>query len=217
MSEHASSEITEAVPGVRASGARRAVRYAQATIGYNVLEGVVAVTAGLVASSVALVGFGFDSVIEVASAAVVLHRLYAEIRHGQVDEAKERRALRFIAITFFALAVYVVVEGVRDLWTGARPETSVVGIVLTALSIVVMPLLAWAKRRVGEQMGSRLVIADAAETKLCAWLSVSTFAGLLAYALLGWTWLDAVAGFAIAGFAVMEGKEAWEGELACDD
>lgn len=101
------------------------MRWEQVAIGYNVIEGVIAVSAGLVAGSVALVGFGFDSVIEVAAAAVVLHRLYAEIRHGQVDEAKERRALRFIAVTFFALAAYVVVEGVRDLLTEARPETSV--------------------------------------------------------------------------------------------
>nr|WP_221383122.1 cation transporter [Actinoplanes polyasparticus] len=100
---------------------------------------------------------------------------------------------------------------------GEEPETSLVGIILTGASIIIMPWLAHAKRKAGLAMNSRLVIADAAETKLCAWLSVSTFAGLLAYALLGWTWLDPVAGFVIAGFAIMEGKEAWEGELVCDD
>ncbi|MGE5763750.1 MAG: cation transporter [Mycobacterium leprae] len=204
------------MPDVRARAACRAVRWEQVTIGYNVVEGVVAVTAGLAAGSIALVGFGFDSVIEVAAAAVVLHRLLAENRGGRIDEAKERQALRFIAITFFALALYVTVEGIRDLVTGERPDTSLIGIGLTALSLVIMPWLARAKRRAGEQMGSRLVLADATETKLCAWLSVTTFAGLLSYALLGWTWLDAAAGFIIALFAINEGREAWEGELAED-
>jgi divalent metal cation (Fe/Co/Zn/Cd) transporter len=212
-----SEHVLPKVPNVRAVAAHRAVRWEQVTIGYNVVEGVIAVTAGLAAGSIALVGFGFDSVIEVAAAAVVLHRLLAENRGGHIDEVKERRALRFIAVTFFALAVYVTVEGIRDLVTRERPDTSLVGIVLTALSLVTMPWLARAKRRAGEQMHSRLVLADAAETKLCAWLSVSTFAGLLAYALLGWPWLDAAAGFIIALFAISEGREAWEGELGEDN
>jgi divalent metal cation (Fe/Co/Zn/Cd) transporter len=199
------------------AAARRAVRYAQFTIAYNIGEGVIAVAAGLAASAISLVGFGIDSGIEVAAATVVLVRLLSELRGREPDEAKERRALRFIAITFFALAGYVVVEGIRDLATGEAPDTSVVGIALTGSSLVVMPVLARAKRKAGEAMNSRLVIADAAETMLCSWLSLSTFAGLLAFAAVGWTWLDAVAGFVIAGFAVMEGKEAWEGELACDD
>jgi divalent metal cation (Fe/Co/Zn/Cd) transporter len=202
---------------VRGVATRRAVLLAQTTIGYNVIEGVIAVAAGLLAGSVALAGFGFDSWIEVAAAAVVLHRLRAEIRHGRVDEVKERRALRFIAITFFALAAYVTAEGIRDLVTSSEPDTSIVGIVLTGVSIVAMPWLAWAKRRAGKAMNSRLVLADAAETRLCAWLSVSTFAGLLGFAVSGWTWIDPVAGFVIAVFAVFEGKEAWEGELVEDD
>jgi divalent metal cation (Fe/Co/Zn/Cd) transporter len=200
------------------SGAgRRAVGLERLTIGYNVVEGLVAVGAGLAAGSIALVGFGFDSLIEIAAAAVVLRRLRAEIHGGEIDKAKERRALRFIAVTFFVLAAYVVVEGTRDLVIGEAPDTSVVGIVLTGVSIILMPWLARAKRRAGEQMGSRLVVADSAETRLCAWLSVSTFAGLLGYALVGWIWIDPVAGFVIAVFAVSEGKEAWEGELATDE
>jgi divalent metal cation (Fe/Co/Zn/Cd) transporter len=175
------------------------------------------VAAGAVAGSVALVGFGIDSGIEVAAATVVIVRLLADLRGDQYDANKERLALRFIALTFFALAVYVVVQGVRDLLIGERPDISVVGIVLTGLSIVIMPWLAWAKRRAGDAMNSRLVVADATETKLCAWLSVSTFAGLLGFAVLGWTWLDPVAGFVIAAFAIKEGREAWEGELVCDD
>lgn len=209
--------MTTTVPSAVSAPARRAVRLEQATIGYNIVEGIIAVTAGLVAGLVSLVGFGVDSGIEVAAASVVLHRLYADIRGGGVDEAKERRALRFIAITFFALAAYVVIEGVRNLITGETPDTSTVGVVLTGLSVVIMPTLARYKRAAGEAMGSRLVIADAAETKLCAWLSVSTFVGLLAFAIVGWTWLDSVAGFVIAYFAVREGREAWEGEIGCDD
>lgn len=197
--------------------AQRALRLEQFTIAYNIVEGVIAVGCGLLAGSVALVGFGFDSWIEVAAATVVLHRLVAEVHRGEVDEKKERRALRFVAVTFFGLAAYVVVDGIRDLLADAQPDISPIGIALTGVSIVVMPALARAKRRAGEAMHSRLVIADAAETGLCAWLSVSTFAGLAAHALFGWGWLDPVAGFAIAAFAIKEGREAWEGELVCDD
>lgn len=187
------------------------------TIGYNVFEGVVAVSAGQAASALSLLGFGLDSGIEVAAAAVVLARLRAELRGAEPDEAGERRALRFIAVTFFALAGYVTVEGVHQLLVGQRPESSVVGIALTGLSLLVMPALAALKHRTGTALGSRLVVADAAETRLCALLSASTFAGLLGFALLGWTWLDPVAGFVVAGFAVTEGREAWEGELIEDD
>lgn len=197
--------------------ASRAVRLEQATIGYNAVEGVIAVSAGAIAGLVSLVGFGVDSAIEVVAAAVVLTRLRAEVRGEGVDDATERRALRLIALTFFALAAYVVVEGSQNLIVGEEPQNSAVGIFLTGLSILVMPALARAKRRVGEEMGSRLMIADAAETRLCAWLSVSTFLGLAGYALLGWTWLDPLGGFVIACFAVLEGREAWRGEVACED
>jgi predicted Co/Zn/Cd cation transporter (cation efflux family) len=197
--------------------AKRAIRLEQVTIAYNVVEGVVAVAAGLAAGLVSLVGFGVDSGIEVAAAGVVLHRLYADIKGGEVDEGKERRALRFVAVTFFALAAYITVEGVRNLITGETPDTSVAGVVLTGVSLLVMPTLARFKRRAGEALGSKLVIADAKETLLCAWLSVSTFIGLAAFAVLGWTWLDSAAGFVIAYFAIREGLEAWEGELVCDD
>jgi divalent metal cation (Fe/Co/Zn/Cd) transporter len=206
-----------AAPGLRGPLPRRAVRLEQLTIGYNLAEGLIAVTFGVLAGSIALTGFGFDSWIEVAAATVVLQRLLAELRHGQVDETRQRRALRFIAITFFALAAYLTVEGLRDLLIAAHPQTSPVGIGLTAASLLVMPTLARFKRQAGQALGSPLVIADAAETRLCAWLSVSTLAGLVAYATIGWTWIDPAAGFVIAAFALKEGKEAWEGELACDD
>jgi divalent metal cation (Fe/Co/Zn/Cd) transporter len=200
---------------VRASARleRAAIGLAVFTIAYNGIEGVVAVVAGAAAGAVSLVGFGLDSGIEVASAVVVLVRLSSDLRGDEPDERRELVALRAIAVTFFLLAAYLVVDGIRALVASERPDTSVVGIVLTAVSIVVMPALAAVKARVGLRLGSALVVADAAETRLCAVLSVSTFVGLLAYALLGWTWLDAVAGFAIAVFAVLEGREAWEGEL----
>ena len=204
--------MTDAAPIARPL-ARAALGLGAFTIAYNVIEGVIAVTAGLIAGAVSLVGFGLDSGIEVISAIVVVVRLAAEVRGGEPDERKEKIALRLVAATFFLLAGYLVVQGIRDLVVGERPETSVVGIVLTALSIVIMPTLAALKRRVGLRMGSALVVADAAETRLCAVLSVTTFVALLAYLLLGWTWLDPVAGFVIAVFAIMEGREAWEGEL----
>ncbi len=207
--------MNEARPA--APTARRAVRLEQATIAYNVVESLVAVASGLVAGLVSLVGFGIDSGIEVAAAAVVLHRLSAELRGGEVDEAAERRALRLIALTFFALAIYVTVEGAVHLVKSETPDTSPVGVAILAASVLIRPWLARAKRRTGEALGSRLVIADAAESRLCAWFSASTFAGLTAFTVLGWTWLDALAGFVIAGFALMEGREAWEGELACDN
>ena len=197
--------------------ARRGVRLEQATIAYNAVECVISVGAGLVAGLVSLVGFGVDSAIEVAAAAMVLTRLAAELRGEGVDHVKEQRALRFIALTFFGLAVYVVVEGARSLLAGEVPDASPVGVALTGLSVLLMPFLARAKRRTGQAIGSRLLVADAAETQLCAWLSVSTFLGLAAFAMFGWTWLDSVAGFVIAYFAIREGLEAWKGEIVCED
>ena len=200
------------LPDARRRDARVAVGLAWFTIAYNLVEGVIAIGAGAVAGAVSLIGFGVDSGIEVAAATVVLVRLRAELRGDEPDERKEALALRFIAVTFFLLAAYLVVEGVRNLIVGERPDTSVVGIVLTGASMLIMPTLAWFKRRVGTRMSSRLVLADAAETALCAWLSVSTFVGLVLFAWLGWTWLDAVAGFVIAAFAINEGREAWHGQ-----
>lgn len=205
------------LPDARRSDARIAVGLAWFTIAYNLVEGVIAIGAGAVAGAVSLIGFGVDSGIEVAAATVVLVRLRAELRGDEPDERKEAVALRFIAVTFFLLAAYLVVEGVRTLIVGERPDTSVVGIVLTGASMLIMPTLAWFKRRVGTRMSSRLVLADAAETALCAWLSVSTFVGLVLFAWLGWTWLDAVAGFVIAAFAINEGREAWQGHHDHED
>jgi divalent metal cation (Fe/Co/Zn/Cd) transporter len=193
---------------------RRGLGLAWFTIGYNVAEGAVAVTAGALAGLVSLVGFGIDSGIESISAVLVAMRLLARLRHGTVDEAREHRALRLVAVTFFLLAGYVLVEGIRSLLVHEVPDTSVVGIVVLVASLVVMPLLAAAKRRVGVALGGDpLILADAAETRLCVLLSASTLAGLVLFQLTGAAWLDPIAGFVIAGFAVHEGLEAWRGEL----
>jgi divalent metal cation (Fe/Co/Zn/Cd) transporter len=197
---------------------RRGLRLAQFTVAYNVIEGVVAIGAGLLAGLVSLVGFGLDSGIESAAAVLVGLRLAARLRHGEADEAKERRTLRAVAISFYVLAAYVVIEGARNLIGGEHPDTSIVGLVLLAASVIVMPLLAREKRRVAVALGGdRLILADAAETKICVLLSISTLLGLGLFALTGAAWLDPVAGFVIAIFAIHEGREAWEGELVEDD
>lgn len=196
----------------------RGLRLAQFTVAYNVVEGAVAITVGVLAGLVSMIGFGRDSGIESAASVLVGLRLAARLLHGDADETKERRTLKAVAITFFVLAAYVVFEGVRSLVGDETPETSVIGLVLLAASIVVMPLLARAKRKVGEALGDDpLILADAAETRICVLLSISTLVGLGLYAIVGWTWLDPVAGFVIAAFAIHEGREAWEGELVEDD
>ncbi|RSM39569.1 cation transporter [Actinoplanes sp. ATCC 53533] len=197
---------------------RRGLRLAQFTVAYNVVEGAVAITVGLLAGLVSLVGFGLDSGIESAASVLVGLRLAARLRHGEADEAKERRTLKAVAVTFFVLAAYVVFEGIRSLIGGEEPDTSIAGLVLLAASLVIMPVLAAAKKKVAMQLGGdQLILADAAETKICVLLSISTLLGLGLYALTGAAWLDPVAGFVIAAFAIHEGREAWEGELVEDD
>lgn len=197
---------------------RRGLRLAQFTVAYNVLEGAVAITAGLMAGLVSVVGFGIDSGIESIAGVLVGLRLAARLRHGgindDIDEDKERRALRLVAITFFLLAGYVTYEGIRSLIGGEEPDGSPVSVALLVASLIVMPLLAAAKRRVGVKLGNdALILADAAETRICVLLSVSTLLGVGLYELTGSGWLDPVAGFVIAAFAIHEGREAWEGEL----
>ena len=196
---------------------RRGLRLARFTVAYNVVEGVVAVTAGLLAGLVSVVAFGIDSGIESVAGVLVWLRLAGRLRDGEPDEDKERLALRLVAATFFLLAAYVTVEGVRSLVGGEAPDSSPVAIALLAASIVVMPVLAALKRRVGVRLGDNLILADAAETRICVLLSVSTLLGLVLYQLTGAAWLDPVAAFVIAAFAVHEGLEAWEGELVEDD
>jgi divalent metal cation (Fe/Co/Zn/Cd) transporter len=196
---------------------RRGLRLAQFTVGYNVIEGIVAIAAGIAAGLVSVIGFGIDSGIESIAGVLVALRLASRLRHGHADERKEKITLRLVAVTFFILAAYVTFEGIRSLIDGEGPAASPVAVVLLAASIVVMPVLAAMKTRVGRRLGDKLILADAAETRICVLLSISTLAGLLLYMLTGAAWLDPVAGFVIAAFAIWEGKEAWEGELVEDD
>jgi len=196
---------------------RRGLRLAQFTVAYNVIEGVVAVTAGIAAGLVSVIGFGIDSGIESIAAVLVGLRLAARLRHGEADERKEKITLRLVAVTFFILAAYVTFEGIRSLIENETPEASPVSVGVLIASIVVMPLLAAWKRRVGLRLGDNLILADAAETRICVLLSISTLLGLVLFMLTGAAWLDPVAGFVIAAFALWEGKEAWEGELVEDD
>ncbi|GAA4868691.1 cation transporter [Actinomycetospora straminea] len=181
-----------------------------ATITYNVVEAVVAIAAGTVASSSALVGFGLDSTIEVASAAAVAWQFSA-----RDPEARERVTLRIIAVSFFALAAYVTVDAVRTLLGAGEAEPSTVGIVLAALSLAIMPVLSVAQRRAGRELGSSTAVADSKQTLLCTYLSGVLLLGLVLNALLGWSWADPVVALVIAAVAVKEGRTAWRGEHCC--
>ncbi len=186
---------------------RRGSVLAWFTIAWNSFEGIAGIVAGIAAGSIALVGFGIDSYVEVFAGSVIVWRLSRE-RHGrELSQAAERRAVRLIAITFLALAAGVGAESIRKLAVGAEPEASPFGIGLAVVSLIVMPLLARAKRRVGEQLGSRAVVADATETTLCVWLSGILLVGLGANLLFGWWWADPLAGLGIVYVAGREGIE----------
>lgn len=189
---------------------RRAQLLAGASVTYNVVEAVIAIGAGVVAGSVALVGFGLDSVVEVSSGLIILW----QFRH-RLPETRERQALRLLAFSFFALAAYVAFESVRGLVTGVDPDTSPVGIGLAIASVIIMPFLSWAQRRTGKALGSNAVVADSTQTLLCTYLSVVLLIGLVLNATLGWGWADPVAGLVIAAVAVREGRAAWRGEGCC--
>lgn len=181
-----------------------------ATIAYNVIEAVVAISAGRIASSTALIGFGLDSLIEVASAAAVAWQF-----SGKHPESRERVALKVISVSFFALAAYVTVESVRTLVSGEPAEHSTVGIVLAAVSLVVMPILSMAQRRAGRELGSVSAVADSKQTLLCTYLSGVLLVGLLLNSLFGWSWADPIVALLIAAVAVKEGREAWKGQHCC--
>jgi divalent metal cation (Fe/Co/Zn/Cd) transporter len=186
------------------------------TIGWNCLEAVVALISGYLAGSVALVGFGLDSVVEVSSALVVLWWLSRQRRGVLADEETERRAVRLIALTFFAVAGYVTFEATATLiGLDEAPQQSAVGLALVALSLLVMPTLAWLKRRVATALGSVALHADAAETQLCFYLSGVVLVGLVANRLWGWWWADALAGLFVAGLAIREGFTAWTSGDLC--
>lgn len=190
--------------------ARRARLLAAASVVYNVLEAVIAISAGLVAGSIALVGFGLDSMVEVSSGLIILW----QFRHT-MPETRERQALRLMAVSFFALGGYVAFESGRAMLGGADPDASAVGIGLAVASLAIMPALSWAQRRTGKALGSNAVVADSTQTMLCTYLSAVLLAGLVLNATLGWSWADPIAGLVIAAVAVREGVQAWRGESCC--
>jgi divalent metal cation (Fe/Co/Zn/Cd) transporter len=189
---------------------RRIRWFVGATMSYNILEAAVAISAGTVASSAALIGFGLDSLVEVASAAAVAWQFAT-----RDPETRERTALRIIALSFFALALYVTLDAARTLFGAAEAQPSTVGIVLAAVSLLVMPFLSYGQRRTGQELGSRSVVADSKQTLLCTYLSAVLLVGLGVNALFGWSWADPVAALVIAAVAVKEGREAWKGDACC--
>jgi hypothetical protein len=197
----------------RAQLVRRARLLAWAGLGWHAVEAVIAVIAGLAAGSIALVGFGADSVVEGIAGVVVLWRF---TEHRTQSEAAERRAQQLIGISFYAIAAYVAVEAIRTLAIADHPEASWVGIGLAAVTLSVMPALAAAKARVGDRLGSSATKSEGRQNLLCAYLSAGLLVGLAANAFLGWWWADPVTAFLIAAVAVNEGREAWRGEACCD-
>ena len=200
----------------RAAAVRRGRYLEYFTIAYNSLEGLIALVAGVVAGSIALVGFGFDSLIEVTSGTVLLWRLRAD-----VDESRRERveaiSLRVVGACFVVLAIYVTYDSIKSLVRGDAPDESLVGIVLAAVSLVIMPLLVRAKRKVARTINSGALMADSKQTELCTYLSAILLGGLLLNALLGWWWADPVAALIMVPIIVKEGIEALRGETCCDE
>ncbi|MGV0645461.1 cation transporter [Mycolicibacterium sp. XJ879] len=189
---------------------RRVRLFVAATISYNVIEAIVALAEGTRVSSTALIGFGLDSAVEVASAAAVAWQFAA-----RDPETREKPTLRFIAFSFFALAAYITVDAALSLFGIGEARPSRIGIALAALSLVIMPVLSWAQRRAGRELGSASAVADSKQTLLCAYLSAILLIGLVLNALLGWSWTDPVAALGIAAIAVREGVNAWRGDTCC--
>lgn len=189
---------------------RRAQRLAAASVGYNLIEAVVALSAGAIAGSIALIGFGLDSVVEVSSGLVILW----QFRH-RLPQSRERQAQRVIAFSFFALAAYVGFESTRALVSGVGADASPVGVGLAIASLSLMPFLSYAQKRTGRALGSAAVVADGSQTALCASLSAVLLVGLLLNATLGWSWADPAAALVIAAIAAREGVQTWRGKGCC--
>lgn len=200
----------------RAALVRRGRYLEYFTISYNSLEGLIAVAAGLLAGSVALVGFGFDSLIEVTSGSILLWRLHADL-----DEERRERiegiSLRLVGGCFMILAIYVTYDSAKSLIRREAPEESIIGIILAAVSVIVMPLLVRAKKRVARGINSGALMADSKQTELCTYLSAILLIGLLLNALLGWWWADPVAALIMVPIIVKEGLEGLRGETCCDE
>jgi divalent metal cation (Fe/Co/Zn/Cd) transporter len=189
---------------------RRGLLLEYLTVGYNVVEAVAAIVFGGLAGSIALIGFGLDSIVESLSGLVLIWRLR---QHGSLSEAeeekRERKAIRFVAVTFFVLGIYVAVESVRQLAGGVTPEPSLAGVIIAAVSLVLMPALAWQKHRTGKRIGSRALVADSKETLACGLLSLALLLGLGANYLFGFWQADPIAALVIAVFLFREGAEGW--------
>lgn len=210
-------EATVAGPAGREALLGRALRLEYLTVGWNVVEGVIALVAAAAAGSVVLVGFGVDSFVECTSGAVLVWRLLAERRARDHEEIErlDRRAHRLVGLSLFGLAAFVAFEAARSLWKGDRPEPSLVGIAVIVVSLGAMIWLARAKRRTALELGSRALEADAFQTTACWWLSLITLAGLGLNTALGWWWADPVAALGMTWFLVREGREAWRREECC--
>lgn len=203
----------------RAALLRHGLRLESLTVGWNIIEGVVSVAAAVAAGSVALLGFGIDSFVETASGLVLIWRLRAErqTRDPEAIERLDRRAHKLVGLSLYLLAAYIAFEAGKALVTRERPEPTVIGIVITSLSIAVMWWLARAKRRTARALGSRALAADSFQTTACFWLSLITLAGIALNAVLGWWWADPVAALSMTWFVASEGREAWRGEdCGCD-
>ncbi|MFI5804413.1 cation transporter [Streptomyces sp. NPDC051561] len=200
-------------PARRDALTRRIRLLVTATIAYNVIEAIVAITAGTLASSTALIGFGLDSVIEVSSATAVAWQ-FSATDHG-VRDAREKTTLRIIAVSFFALALYVTIDSVRALTGTGEADHSIPGIILAALSLAIMPFLSATQRKAGRELGSASAVADSKQTLLCTYLSAVLLVGLLTNLTLGWSWADPIAALVIAVIAAKEGRDAWQGKGCC--
>jgi divalent metal cation (Fe/Co/Zn/Cd) transporter len=217
--EIGADEAQRAEP-VRGDGLRDALRLEYLTVGWNVVEGGVAVTAAALAGSVALLGFGVDSFVESASGGVLIWRLFAERRGMRPEEVEglDRRAHKLVACSLFLLAAYIAIDAGRALWARETPRPSLIGIVLTTVSIIGMWWLARAKRKAARALGSRALEADSFQTTTCFWLSIVTLGGLGLNAALGWWWADPVAALGMTVFIAREALEAWRGEpCSCEN
>lgn len=194
----------------------RGLRLEYFTLGWNLLEALVALVCGVIAGSIALVGFGLDSIVEVSSGSVLLWRLRAD-RHAENRERAERFAVRLVGVSFLLLALYVAGDAIKTLLRRETPEESIPGIVLAIASLIAMPLLARAKRRVARGLNSGAMQADSRQTDICAYLSAILLGGLLLNAALGWWWADPVAALIMVPFIAHEGIEAVQGKTCCDD
>ena len=212
MSEISTASNPDAPRNRRHRLLRRGVLLEAITIAYNVIEAVVAITVGALSGSIALIGFGMDSIIEVIAASVVGHRLLDEARGASAIDSlrQERRALRVVSVTFFLLSAYIAWEAIRKLGGFEPPEPSTLGIIIAALSVLLMPALGWLKHKTGRELGSKALMADAKETMVCWYLSVTLLAGLVLNATLDWWWADPVAALAMIPLLLHEGREAWE-------